>query len=239
MHNNKIKAHRRARAAANNSLKVNRRVKEGYFNTVNSIMNNTQISAKKKFSILIKLMNSQKYSKIPPLLEKDKIINDSKQKSDILNKHFSSKSCVNGDEDEPPILTYKDVLEPLCSFNTSPIEVSKIIRELKKSNMSHCGVSGKFLCELATPISFVLSKIYNNLFEVGLFPDIWKLGHITAIYKQTGLKCDKINYRPISLLPTLSKICEAIMHKRLLSHCIENNIITDKQAADQSVTDFI
>ena len=30
---------------------------------------------------------------------------------------------------------------------------------------------------------------------------------------------------------TLSKVCESIIHERLLSHCFENNIITDKQAA--------
>ena len=39
------------------------------------------------------------------------------------------------------------------------------------------------------------------------------------------------NYRPISLLPTLSKICESIVHKRLLNHCLENDVITSKQAA--------
>ena len=38
-------------------------------------------------------------------------------------------------------------------------------------------------------------------------------------------------YRPISLLPTLSKICEAIIHNDLLRHCLENNVITTKQAA--------
>ena len=74
LYNNKVKAHKRARAAANNSLKVNRRVKEGYFDTINSTMNNNNIIAKIFFSIFIKLMNSQKYSKIPLLLEKDKII---------------------------------------------------------------------------------------------------------------------------------------------------------------------
>ena len=231
LYNNKIKAHRRSRAAANNSLKAYRRVKEGYFDTINSTMNNNNISAKKKFSILIKLMNNQKYSKIPPLLENNKVINDSKQKSDILNKHFSSKSKVPNSEDDTPILTPKHIIDPLSQFNTSPLEVSKIIRELKKSNMSYCGIPGKFLSEIATPISFILSKVYNNLFDAGLFPEIWKLSHITAIYTHSVLKCDKVNYRPISLLPTLSKICEAIILRRLLSHCLQNNTITDRQAA--------
>ena len=45
--------------------------------------------------------------------------------------------------------------------------------------------------------------------------------------------CDlHINYRPaISILPTLSKIFESVMHDRLLVHCMDNSIITEKQAA--------
>ena len=38
-------------------------------------------------------------------------------------------------------------------------------------------------------------------------------------------------YRPIALLPTLSKAAEAIIHNRLSSHFTDNNIITRKQAA--------
>ena len=53
----------------------------------------------------------------------------------------------------------------------------------------------------------------------------------TPIYKGTGPKCDKSNFRPISLLPTLSKICETVIHTRLLKHCVDNNIISECQAA--------
>ena len=60
---------------------------------------------------------------------------------------------------------------------------------------------------------------------------MWKIGHITAIYKRSGAKSDKKIFRPITLLPTLSKICESILHDRLLKHCLENEIISPKQAA--------
>ena len=71
----------------------------------------------------------------------------------------------------------------------------------------------------------------NNLFEIGNFPEIWKIAHVTPIYKRSGLKNDKANFRPISILPTLSKVCESVVHERLLSHCTMNHIITDRQAA--------
>ena len=52
-----------------------------------------------------------------------------------------------------------------------------------------------------------------------------------SIWKQKGPKSSKLYYRPISLLPTLSKIIESIIHNRLLSHFAENNIISHRQAA--------
>ena len=76
-----------------------------------------------------------------------------------------------------------------------------------------------------------MSKLFNNLFEIGHFPTIWKIAHITPIYKKSGPKTCKTSYRPISLLPTLSKIFESVLHDRLLKHCTENDIITEKQAA--------
>ena len=41
----------------------------------------------------------------------------------------------------------------------------------------------------------------------------------------------KVNYRPISLLPTVLKICESLIHHWLLGHCLENNVIYIRQAA--------
>ena len=49
--------------------------------------------------------------------------------------------------------------------------------------------------------------------------------------QRSGPKTDKTNFRPISLLPTVSKICESVIHDRLFKHCLENDIISHKQAA--------
>ena len=81
------------------------------------------------------------------------------------------------------------------------------------------------------------------LFEIGHFPDQWKIAHITPIFKRSGSKDSKLNYRPISILPTLSKITESVIHERLLSHCIYHKIISDRQAAylkgDSTITQLL
>ena len=177
-------------------------------------------------------MKNQKTSHIPPLLQNNTVINDPQTKSQHLNDIFVAKASVQGSDDPVPELDPIDSIScSLSSINTSPIEVSKILRQLKKSNFSHCGISGRFINIIATPISFSLSRMFNNCFEIGHFPDIFKIAHVTAIWKRSGLKSDPSMYRPIALLPTLSRAAEAIIHNRLSSHFTENNIITERQAA--------
>ena len=229
--NKKNKAFSKARIAANESTKANRRVKFAFYNTVNATMNNSSISPKKKFQILLKLMKNNKFSPTPPIVENDQTINEPKQKSEIFNTFFASKSSVNGETDDPPFLQRFQNVPILDYINTSPIEIAKFIRGLKKSHMSRCGIPGKFLHIISQPVSYSLSKLLNNLFEIGHFPDIWKIAHVTPVYKRSGPKNDKSNFRPISILPTLSKVCESVIHERLLSHCINNNIISERQAA--------
>ena len=147
-------------------------------------------------------------------------------------RHFLHQNfTVPNFNDPAPHLENIEGVPLLTSINTSPFEIGKIIRNIKKSHLSYCGISGKFISMISTPVSFSMSRLFNNLFEIGHFPNIWKLAHITAIYKRSGPKTCKTSFRPISILPTLSKIFESVLHDRLLKHCTENNIITDKQAA--------
>ena len=76
-------AHSKANISSQESTSANRRAKQSFFNTVTSTMHNYHISAKKKFTILTKLMKNNKISRIPPIIEKDQVITDPQQKADI------------------------------------------------------------------------------------------------------------------------------------------------------------
>ena len=147
-------AFKKSRQSANESLKANRRAKNAYSNTVNALLMNPSVSAKKKFGILLKLMKNHKSATTPPLIEDENIIIDSKEKSNLFNNFFASKSTVQNFDDLPPQLEPTDGINNLEVLNTSPIEVAKIIRLLKKSSFSHCGVPGKFLGLISTLIPF-------------------------------------------------------------------------------------
>ena len=160
-----------------------------------------------------------------------------------FNDFFNAKSTLPSAEDEPPNLEKFENVPDFDMLNTSPFEVSAFIKKLKKSAFSHCGLSAKFIQMIGGKIRYPLSVLFNNMFHAGYYPDEWKVGSVAPVYKRNGPKVSKECYRPITLLPTLSKICEAIIHDRLLEHCTANNILSDKQAAylkgDSTITQLL
>ena len=88
--NKQARAHLQSNESRNASTNANKRAKANFFNSINSTMNNPSISAKKKFGILKTLMQNQKVSSIPPLIENAETITDPKRKAEILNSHFAS-----------------------------------------------------------------------------------------------------------------------------------------------------
>ena len=46
---------------------------------------------------------------------------------------------------------------------------------------------------------------------------------------KSGDRCDPNNYRPISILPTISEILERGVHMQVYKYLIDNNILTPKQ----------
>ena len=138
----------KAFCSANQSNYANKRAKTNFYYGVNVTMKNPNISAKKKFKIIAKLLKNNKSSSVPPLIENDKTITDPKQKSDILNEFFSSKATVPGNDDAPPALNKIPVLSDFNQINTSNIEVAKIIRNIKHSQLPNNGILKYSCCNI-------------------------------------------------------------------------------------------
>ena len=73
----------------------------------------------------------------------------------------------------------------------------------------------------------VIYNDYNyNLVDNGIFPDFLKTANVTPVFKK-GSRTDKKNYRPVSILPNLSKIYERLIYKQLSK--FSNNIMSKFQ----------
>ena len=86
----------------------------------------------------------------------------------------------------------------------------------------------KILKILSPAISETVSNIFNESFVLGLLPDHMKLAMITPIFKG-GSKLDVSIYRPVSVLPTISKVLEKPMLTRLAKYLDKSKIIYKHQ----------
>ena len=73
-----------------------------------------------------------------------------------------------------------------------------------------------------------LRHIINLSLESGRFPSSWKCAKVTSLFKQ-GDRTDKDNYRPISILPTVSKVIERAVHSQLYDYLSLNNLLAVNQ----------
>ena len=111
---------------------------------------------------------------------------------------------------------------------THATEINDTINSLKLKTTSDTKI--KALKAAATIPSFnhILTSIVNLSFENGVFPTQLKLAKVVPIHKN-GSKTEVSNYRPISLLPTFSKIFEKLMHSRVYHFLESNKSLCDTQ----------
>jgi len=109
------------------------------------------------------------------------------------------------------------------------IEVIGIIKSLKnKNSSSYDGISNNILKYCVNYISKPLTCIFNLSLTTGVHPDRLKFAIVQPIYKK-GDRAKLTNYRPISLLPSCSKILETIMFNRLFQYVQTNEILAPEQ----------
>lgn len=73
-----------------------------------------------------------------------------------------------------------------------------------------------------------LAELFNRSLNYGSIPEDWKNGLVSPIYKG-GNRTDVSNYRPVTLLPVISKVLERLVTDRLMKHLEENNLLSIRQ----------
>ena len=107
-------------------------------------------------------------------------------------------------------------------------EINKIIMAFKNKKSSLLDLPVKLLKFLSNKISPVISDIFNYCFESSAYPSSFKIARVVPVHKG-GNKEDVKNYRPISILSSLNKIFEKLIHSRINLFLDANNIINNAQ----------
>jgi len=118
----------------------------------------------------------------------------------------------------------------VCEFkHVSPKEIENVAKSLKdKDSHGYDEIPTKVIKQSISYISSPLAHICNLMFSSGTFPTRLKFAEIIPIYKK-GERMDIANYRPISILPSFSKIFEKVILKRLIQHFDYNKILVNEQ----------
>ncbi len=109
----------------------------------------------------------------------------------------------------------------------------------------HDEINMSFIKDIGSCVAELISILINKSLETGHVPTDLKIAKIIPVYKAKEHNLFT-NYRPISLLPILSKILEKVMHSRVYSCLKKNNILYKHQYGFQkgcstidAVTQFV
>ena len=119
-----------------------------------------------------------------------------------------------------------------CKFALYEVDqqtVSKTIDNLP--NKASCGfdnISTIFLKQIAPTILKALTLMINQVFNTGIFPERLKLAKVIPVFKKGDSKLIN-DYRPIRLLPVISKVLEKIIANQLSQYFEDNKLFHDNQ----------
>ena len=115
-------------------------------------------------------------------------------------------------------------------------EIKTVITKLPpKKSSGYDDISHVILKEIGDAISAPLTVIFNKSLETGVFPSDMKIADISPLFKN-GSQYLPNNYQPISLLPTISKLLEKIMHSRIYNFLDANNSSSKANMDSENVT---
>ena len=109
------------------------------------------------------------------------------------------------------------------------------MKKMKTSHGSGCDGIASFFIKIALPlISGSLCDLFNLSLFSGKFPTDWKIARVAPIYK-SGARDDCSNYRPISVLPVLSRAFEKVVYNQLYDYLDSNRLIYKHQSGFRSL----
>ena len=227
--------------------KISRKAKQAYFaSELTKYKNNAKFTWKTMNKIIGRSMSNKSIS------EKIKVNDIEQQDPNIISDSFCNyftnigmKYASKIPEPANNHIYYMQQEQLRNSFfmsPTDPEEIHRIIMKMKpKNSCGHDGISSKLLKNVSQVIAVPLSIIINKSIETGVVPRSMKLAKVIPIYKAKD-KTLMENYRPISLLPTISKVLEKVVHCRLYKFLCLNNQFTEYQFGfrpNRSTTDAV
>ena len=204
--------------------------KKNYFN---GLLNSVKTNVKKTWYVINNLLtagSSKGRSSIKNLIYNGEAVCNDKEIASVFNNHFSSvgEKISNSFSNIRPSSATGHQTSSMFFRQVTNVEVSKVIFSLKNKACGLYACPAKVIKYVEEIVSPVLTSIVNSSLVNGRFPDKLKIARVVPVYK--GGSSDLVdNFRPISILPLLSKIYEKLVKIQLLSFLSKYKILSDSQ----------
>ena len=242
----------------NYCVNLNRKTKREYYSNINikNVIDN------KKFWNTVKPLFSDKVKQTQniTLIEGNKIISDKRDVAEKINNFFSNavpslnikindENLTNTNNIEDPILRsikkyekHPSIIKINSSMNIqknnfsfSHVATNDIISTIKQLDTSkattHKNIPIKIFKQHIDLYTISIKNLFNTMIKDQNFPNNLKRADITPVHKK-GETTNMCNYRPVSILPTISKVFEKLLYKQInsyISQYLSNNLCGFRQ----------
>ena len=207
--------------------------KQYYHNAFKNVKNDIKAT----WSIINKVLANRSRKKsqtVESLVFNNRTYTETYDICQVLNEHFSSVASKLHESiplSDVSFTQYLNEIRNPALFTFMPItetEIESIIMSFKSKKCDISTYPVECLKIIKHIISPILAKIVNNSLLSGIFPHIFKTGRVVPIFK-SGDRSECGNYRPISVLPILSKIFEKVVFNQLYQYFDSFNLLTSCQ----------
>ena len=103
--------------------------------------------------------------------------------------------------------------------------ICSLVKSSKRSSSPADPIPVPLLCTIIDSICPAITVAINSSLSTGIVPDVFKSAIVKPILKKPGLDPENLaNYRPVSLLPFLSKVLEKVVAQQLVSHIDKHSL---------------
>ena len=206
-----------------------RRLKSDHFR---NLIKENKSDNNKMWKALKQMLPSRNCSEVKAIKVKKTFLLHPREIAEVLNKHFSmigqklaNAICSSGEE---------VLVEPKSKskFSLNHVSTEFVTRQLRGLKTNKAAGLDKISARLLKDSADIISPVFQNLINLSInqnsFLNSWKSAKVVALFKNGG-SSDCGNYRPISILPTASKILERAVCSQFYAHLENEKLLFVRQ----------